>query len=376
MISRPVALKTVNPELVSNPEILQRFYREAQSIGALQHPNIVMVYDLGEFEGHPYIAMEFVEGESLQSMIARQAPMPLAAKLQLAEQVCLGLDHAHKNGIVHRDIKPGNILVKNDGTAKIVDFGIVHLESTTLTKTGMFMGTIQYASPEQLNEGRVDARSDLWSVTCVIYELLAYKKPFEASNFGAILSKILTTEPEPVSKLCPGVPPEIDAIISKGLKKNLADRYQSLEELLADLAPISHRLQRTLVDELLTEARELKDKGELNDAQEKVRAIFMLDKNKAEAKHLSSEITSELNRLSALPKVRELMTEGEGAFQRGEYADAIRVLTELLKLHPNDTQARNLKERAAKEQDRQRQVHDSMSAGRFGSRLRRWCAAQ
>ena len=363
LISRLVALKTVNPELVSQPEILQRFYREAQSIGALQHPNIVMVFDLGEYEGHPYIAMEFVEGESLQSMITRQAPIPLAAKLKLAEQVCLGLDHAHKNGIVHRDIKPGNILVKNDGTAKIVDFGIVHLESTTLTKTGMFMGTIQYASPEQLNEGRVDARSDLWSVTCVIYELLAYKKPFEASNFGAILSKILTTEPEPVSKLCPGVPPEIDAIIAKGLKKNLADRYQSLEELLADLAPVSHRLQRSLVDELLTEARQLKDKGELNDAQEKIRSILMLDKNKAEAKHLSSEITAELNRLSALPRVRELMTEGEGAYKRGEYPEAIRALTDLLKLHPNDTQARNLKERAEKEQDRQRQVHDSLSAG-------------
>lgn len=363
LISRLVALKTINPELVSNPEILQRFYREAQSIGALQHPNIVMVYDLGEYDGHPYIAMEFVEGESLQSLISRQAAIPLAAKLKLAEQVCLGLDHAHKNGIVHRDVKPGNILIKNDGTAKIVDFGIVHLETTTLTKTGMFMGTIQYASPEQLNEGRVDARSDLWSVVCVIYELIAYKKPFEASNFGAILGKILTTEPEPLSRLCPGVPAELDPIISKGLKKNLAERYQSLEELLADLAPISHRLQRSLVDELLVEARQLKEKGDLNDAQEKIRAVLLLDKAKAEAKHLSSEITAELNRLSAQPRVRELLAEGEAAFNRGEYADAIRALTDLLKLHPNDTQARNLKERATQAQDRQRQVHDAMSAG-------------
>ena len=199
-----MALKTVTPELVSNPEILKRFYREAQSAGTLQHPNIVTVFDLGEFEGQPYIAMEFVEGESLQSIIARRAELPLAAKLNLAEQVCLGLDHAHKHGIVHRDIKPGNILVKNDGTVKVVDFGIVHVESTTLTQTGMFMGTIQYASPEQLNEGHVDARSDLWSVVCVIYELIAYKKPFEGSNFGAILGKILTGQPEPLSRRCTG----------------------------------------------------------------------------------------------------------------------------------------------------------------------------
>ena len=101
----------------------------------------------------------------------------------------MGLDHAHKNGIVHRDVKPGNILVKNDGTVKVVDFGIVHLETTTLTKTGMFMGTIQYASPEQLNEGKVDQRSDLWSVVAVIYELIAYKKPFEGSNFGAMVGQ-------------------------------------------------------------------------------------------------------------------------------------------------------------------------------------------
>lgn len=363
LISRLVALKTVNPELVSNPEILQRFYREAQSIGALQHPNIVTVFDLGEFEGHPYIAMEFVEGESLQSLIARQAPLPLAAKLKLAEQICLGLDHAHKNGIVHRDIKPGNILVKNDGTPKIVDFGIVHLETTTLTKTGMFMGTIQYASPEQLNEGRVDQRSDLWSVVCVIYELIAYRKPFEGSNFGAILGKILTAEPEPLSRLCPGVPVELDAIIAKGLKKNLAERYQSLDELMVDLVPLSQTLQRSLVGDLLVEARQLKEQGDLVNAQGKLRAILILDKTQGEAKHLNAEIAAELDRLSSSPKVRELFSAGEEAFKRGEFAEAIRALSEILKLNPNDTQARNLKEQAAREQDRQRQVREALTAG-------------
>ncbi|MDR3676051.1 MAG: TonB family protein [Acidobacteriota bacterium] len=363
LISRLVALKTVNPELVSNPEILQRFYREAQSIGALQHPNIVTVFDLGEFEGHPYIAMEFVEGESLQSLIARQAPLPLAAKLKLAEQICLGLDHAHKNGIVHRDIKPGNILVKNDGTPKIVDFGIVHLETTTLTKTGMFMGTIQYASPEQLNEGRVDQRSDLWSVVCVIYELIAYRKPFEGSNFGAILGKILTAEPEPLSRLCPGVPVELDAIITKGLKKNLAERYQSLDELMVDLVPLSQTLQRSLVGDLLVEARHLKEQGDLVNAQGKLRAILILDKTQGEAKHLNAEIAAELDRLSSSPKVREMFSAGEEAFKRGEFAEAIRALSEILKLNPNDTQARNLKEQAAREQDRQRQVREALTAG-------------
>jgi serine/threonine-protein kinase len=363
LIARLVALKTVTPDLTSDPEILQRFYREAQSAGALQHPNIVTVFDLGEFEGHPYIAMEFVEGESLQSIIARRARIPLASKLKLMEQVCLGLHHAHKNGIVHRDVKPGNILVKNDGTVKVVDFGIVHIETTTLTKTGSFMGTIQYASPEQLNEGQVDQRSDLWSVTCVLYELIAYKKPFEGSNFGAMVSKILTSEPEPLSQRCPGVPIKLDNLISKGLKKKVWERYQSLQELLADLVPIAQTLERSLIGELLAEARQMKEKGDLNGAQEKVRAILLIESSQAEALHLNSEITAELERLASIPQVRELVAEGEQAFQRGDYAEAIRALAGALELNPHDTQARNLKERAARKQERLRQIGEALTAG-------------
>jgi TonB family protein len=363
VIGRLVALKTVNAELVSDPQILLRFYREAQSAGTLQHPNIVTVFDLGEFEGQPYIAMEYVEGESLQSIIARKPTIPLAAKLRLVEQICSGLDHAHKNGIVHRDVKPGNILVKNDGTVKVVDFGIVRIESTTLTKTGTFMGTIQYASPEQLSEGHVDQRSDLWSVVCVLYEFIAYRKPFEGSNFGAIVGKVLTTEPEPLSHLCPEVPAELDNLIAKGLKKDVGERYQSLEELMVDLEPIGLNLQRSLIGDLLAEGRQLKEKGNLIGAQEKVRIILILDRTQTDAKRLNTEIRSELQRLSSLPRVRELVSEGEAAFKRGEFADAIRALAGALELNPNDTQARNLKERAAQEQERQRQLREALTAG-------------
>ena len=135
-IGRLVALKTITPELVSDKEILERFKREAQSAGTLQHPNIVTIYDLGEADGLPYIAMEFVEGESLQSIITRRAPIPLAAKLKLVQQFCEGLAHAHKYGFVHRDVKPANILVTSDGNVKVVDFGIVHLDSANITKPG------------------------------------------------------------------------------------------------------------------------------------------------------------------------------------------------------------------------------------------------
>ncbi len=362
-IGRLVALKTITPELVSDPEILKRFYREAQSAGTLQHPNIVTIYDLGEADGRPYIAMEFVEGESLQSIINRRARIPLAAKLKLVQQFCEGLDHAHKHGFVHRDVKPANILVTNDGVVKVVDFGIVHLESTNLTKTGMFLGTIHYASPEQINDGRVDSRSDLWSVTAVVYEFIAYKKAFDGSNIAAIIAKVLSAEPEPLSRLCPGVPVELDNVISKGLKKNIEERYQSLDEMLGGLLPIARGLQMTFIGDLLLEAKDLRDKGDYNGAQEKVRAVLILDNTHAEAKRLFSEVSSEIHRVGPQQRAKKLVSEAEQAYNRGEFAEAVKMLTEAAELNPADTQARNLKEKAIREQERQKELHEAFSDG-------------
>ena len=359
-INRIVALKTINPELVSDPEILKRFYREAQSAGTLEHANIVTIYDMGEGDGRPYIAMQFVEGESLQSIINRRARIPLAAKLKLVQQICEGLDHAHKHGVVHRDVKPANILVTNEGIVKVVDFGIAHLEATHLTKTGMFLGTIHYAPPEQINDGRVDGRSDLWSVTCVVYELIAYKKAFDGSNIAAIIARILSSEPEPLSRCCPGVPVELDTVISKGLKKNNEERYQSLDEMLAGLIPIARSLQMSFIGDMLLEAKDLRDKGDLNGAQEKVRAILILDNAHVEAKRLHSELSAEL---TPVTKAKRLVAQAEQAFSRGEYGEAVRMLGEAQELNPADTQARNLKDKALREQDRIRELHDALSSG-------------
>ncbi len=362
-INRLVALKTITPELVSDPEILKRFYREAQSAGTLQHPNIVTIYDLGEADGRPYIAMEFIEGESLQSIINRRARIPLAAKLRLVQQFCEGLDHAHKHGFVHRDVKPANILVTNEGVVKVVDFGIVHLESTNLTKTGMFLGTIHYASPEQINDGRVDSRSDLWSVTAVVYEFIAYKKAFDGSNIAAIIAKVLSAEPEPLSRLCPGVPVELDQVISKGLKKNIDERYQSLDEMLGGLLPIARGLQHTFIGDLLVEAKDLRDKGDYNGAQEKVRAILILDNTHAEAKRLYGEVSSEIHRVGPQQRAKKLVSEAEQAFSRGEFADAVKMLTEAAELNPADTAARNLKDKALREQQRQKDLQEAFTDG-------------
>ena len=362
-IGRLVALKTIAPDLLSNSEIMERFRREARAAGTLQHPNIVTIYDSGEADGRPYIAMEFVEGENLQSIINRRARIPLAAKLKLVVQFCEALSHAHKHGFVHRDVKPGNILVTNDGNVKVVDFGIVHLESTHLTKTGTFLGTIHYASPEQINDGRVDSRSDLWSATCVVYEFIAYKRAFDGTNVAAIIGKILSREPDPLSRCCPGVPPGLDAIISKGLKKNLDDRYQSLDDMLSELFPIARNLQQSFIGNLIVEARELRDKGDLNGAKDKVRAALILDNTHGEAKRLQTEISQAIHQAAPIAKVRQMVAEAERALSRGEIAESIRILAAAQELSPADTQARNLMAKAQVEQGRQRELREALNAG-------------
>jgi hypothetical protein len=362
IIGRMVAIKTITPELLSDPEVLKRFYREAQSAGTLQHPNIVTIHDLGEANGCPYIVMEYVEGESLREIINRRSDIPLAAKLRLAEQFCEGLSHAHKHGLVHRDVKPANILVTKAGHVKVVDFGIVHVDTTTLTKTGMFLGTVHYASPEQVNDIRVDSRSDLWSVACVIYELIAYKKPFDGSNISAVIAKILSSEPEPLSRCCPDSPPELDQIISKGLKKHPEERYQSLDELLGDLFPIARHLQMGFIGNLLGEAEGLRGKGDFSGAHAKVRAVLYLDNSHAEAIRLQSEINLELQRLPPELKSKYLVAEAELALGRGEYTSAIQSLDEAQKLSPLDSQAQTLRDKALGEQQHARELRESLSA--------------
>ncbi len=367
-IGRLVAIKTITPDLVSEPEVLKRFYREAQAAGTLQHPNIVTIHDMGEADGCPYIVMEYVEGESLRNIINRGSNIPIAAKLRLAQQFCEGLSHAHKHGFVHRDVKPANILVTKEGIVKVVDFGIVHLSTTTLTKTGMFLGTVHYASPEQVNDGRVDSRSDLWSVACVIYELIASKKPFDGSTMMAVIAKILSSEPEPLSTCIPDSPPELDPIISKALRKSPDQRYQSLDDMLGEMLPVARRMQLNFIGNLLGEAETLRGTGDFNGAQEKVRAVLFFDHTHSEAKRLQSEINADIQKLPPEIKAKRFVAEAQQAFDRGEHAAALQALTEAQKLHPLDDAAKSLQDRASREQKRANELREALMAGQKAMR--------
>src|SRR5579864_2022131 len=172
LIGRAVAVKTITSGVAENSDLLERFYREARAAGGLQHPNIVTIHELAESDGAPFIVMEYLEGESLEKLIARKPALPLATKVGYVVQACRALDYAHRRGVIHRDVKPANIVVTRDGVVKVVDFGIARLGPTSNTQTGMLLGTLAYMSPEQVRGQHFDARSDVWAMGVVLYELI------------------------------------------------------------------------------------------------------------------------------------------------------------------------------------------------------------
>jgi eukaryotic-like serine/threonine-protein kinase len=225
----------MSPGLAEAPDLRARFRREAEAAGGLRHPNIVSVYDLGEDRGLPYIAMELVEGLDLDAIIQRRRPLSVEARIDILRQVCEGLACAHRSGIVHRDVKPANIRVTMEGEVKIMDFGIAHLQSSTLTAGGQVLGTIQYMAPEQVEGLPSDHRADVFAVGAVAYELLAYRRPFDADSLTAVMYRIAREEPD-MSALPPtAYSPGLEAVVARALAKPVADRYQSLEEMRDDL---------------------------------------------------------------------------------------------------------------------------------------------
>jgi eukaryotic-like serine/threonine-protein kinase len=242
LIGRAVALKTITSGVAESADLLERFYREARAAGGLQHPNIVTIYEMGESGGTPFIAMEYLEGESLEKIIARKPRLPLATKVGYVAQTCRALEFAHRRGVVHRDIKPANIMVTADGVIKVVDFGIARLADTSKTQTGALLGTLAYMSPEQLRGERADARCDVWALGVVFYELIAYQRPFTGENHAALLLSILQKEPPPIRHLAPECPIAVERVVSRALLKDDKARYFTMKALLADLENVSSSL--------------------------------------------------------------------------------------------------------------------------------------
>jgi len=236
ILDREVALKVMRPESQMDNETLERFRREARAGAQLKHPSIVTVYDMGETEGSgTYIAMELLDGVDWRAALKQRPPAPLATKIALIVQVCEGLSHAHRHGIVHRDVKPSNLFVHQQHQAKILDFGIARLASSHLTRTGKILGTPNYMAPEQIIGQKCDSRSDLFSVAMVSFEFLSGSHPFQAPF---IPKRIANDFPERLTDVDPRLPEELDFVLQKAMDKNPDERYQTGEDFAGALRSV------------------------------------------------------------------------------------------------------------------------------------------
>ena len=374
LIDRQIAVKFLR-EGLENDELRERFVREARSAGRLQHVNIVVIFDVGEQGGRPYIAMEYVEGSTLADMVRRRDAMPLLQKLRLLEQLSEGLAYAHRAGIVHRDIKPANLIVSRDGVLKILDFGIARLGRANLTMAGVMLGTLNYMSPEQITGGDIDKRSDIFAVGAVCYEFLSNARAFPGDLQDGILHRIITSQPPPLSGLCPGLDPRVIDIVNKALEKDPARRYQDLESLQADLTVVREALtppttpgavrmsatvvpaepptihlptptgtvQRTMtgreqatrfrgeqIGQWLEAARGALERGEHEEALQACQQVFALDPDNAAAHDLAEQA----KRSAAEQQIAEHVTYATELLSSGALEDASRVLKLALALDP------------------------------------------
>jgi Serine/threonine protein kinase len=331
---RDVAIKVLPEELLQNDSAVERFMREAHAASALNHPNILTIYDIGEHDQVRFIATEYVEGETLRKRMQR-SPLNLSEILDIAVQVSDALCAAHEAGIIHRDIKPENIMIRPDGIVKVLDFGIAKLSERepaqtgtdaptlvrSLTNQGTILGTANYMSPEQARGLEVDERSDIFSLGVVIYEMIAQKPPFTGATLADVIASILKSEPEPLARTVKNISPDLEAIVGKALRKNLEERYRTMQEFGLDLKRVRQRL------ELMTELERIHISGDAfpNENVTKLlsaaaparkkrtrRAIdslavlpFLNGSSDAETEYFSDGMTEcIINSLSKLPKLR------------------------------------------------------------------------
>jgi serine/threonine-protein kinase len=359
-LDRQVAIKMMTSGFVDNPDLLKRFFREAQSLGSLQHPNIVTVYDLGDFGGNPYMVMEFMEGEGLDSVLAGRRQLSLLEKTNIIIKVCNGLSYAHGRGIVHRDIKPANIMVSKDGGVKLFDFGIAHIGDHSVTKTGQIVGTLSYMSPEQVNGKPVDARTDLFSTGVVLYQLFTNHLPFEGESTATTLLKIIYDPPPPLKNFLSSYPHELEAILQRALAKDREERYHSADEFALDLTQLQVQLKQELIGQHMHEVSRLLERADLYKAKEYLIQVLKIDQQHVKATQLLREVQARIKREEVGEQVRKLRQRAEESVAREKFETAQEAVEQALVLDKTNTELVQLRDSIKAAALRAQKLHNAV----------------
>ncbi|HMD75787.1 MAG TPA: protein kinase [Terracidiphilus sp.] len=369
-VGREVAIKTLTE---ATEELRQRFQLEARS-GVLNHPNIVTVYEFGEQDGLPYIAMEFVPGDSLENLLRAGRQFSLIEKLEIVRQACLALGYAHQKGVIHRDMKPANIMVQPDGNIKIVDFGVAKLQSHSgHTQTGMVIGTFHYISPERLLGKIADGRADLWSMGCILYLLLTGRLPFPGDD-PATLHRVIREPHEPLSSMLTGYPQALDHVIDRALAKDPLDRYETGEEMAADIEAVNDDLKREHVGEVLGNVKHLMEREQWTSVRPVLLDLQRLNPQNTEVKKLLREVQEKVSRQQKTVQLQQLLGEAEEAVLSQHYKEALEFYNQaagLDKENPELAQkiehVRVLKEKADKVASLLEQAREARRRSDFGA---------
>jgi eukaryotic-like serine/threonine-protein kinase len=392
-LGRLVAIKVVTG--AAEHSELERFYREAQFTANLRHPNIVVVHDLGDFEGRPYLVMEYLDGQSLESMLATKK-ITMLQKISYVRQICSGLEYAHSRqpSIIHRDIKPANIVVLADGSVKIVDFGMARLVHSRHTRAGQLIGTIHYMSPEQIKGADLDARSDIFSTGVVLYQLLTSKLPFAGNGIAQTLKQIVGSPAPPLSQFIQGYSPALDRIVARALAKGRDERYPSASEFSFDLKEVEEHLKGSLFGEHISRGERLLRDGQLDRARQELLNVLQIDREHVRANQLMRQVVQaiakkqggqeEAIRLNNNPgpqdirnqptatrarieKLNEALGRAERAYTAGDLEGASRAVDEAFELDPNAARAKSLNVQIAHKvarHERERRVEELLALAR------------
>jgi serine/threonine-protein kinase len=342
-VGRPVAIKILTQV---SEDTRSRFRNEAMVAGNLGHKNIVTVYEYGTHEDRPFLAMEYLEGKDLHDIIASRAPLSLLNKCNIMSQVADGLYCAHQGGVVHRDMKPGNIKVLRDGTVKIMDFGIARLtdtaDATRLTQQGILIGTLRYMAPEQLAGSEFTAQCDIFAYGVIFYELLTGKHPFEARDAQSLMYKLSASDPQPIREVAPGIPAALERVINRLLQKSPKRRYENLKEVQFDTEPVRMDLQKARAQELLGEAQEHFNHRRFEAAQKPLHEALALEPGDRAARALWEQLQQQ----TMQPRADSYVRDADEHLAARRFDGAIETLEKALALDRSNSEIQGRLEKA------------------------------